>query len=220
MRARLRSGLEGGRELTDLLVDHKWFLLMGAEVVFWVCAAAFFLTRYWFEMGRLGNLFLVMIVAEEVLANLFILGLGALDYRQAGKITGYQVAIVAFVLYALTLGRHDARRLDAFLKGKVAQWKGRDVPTTVSASSEPAHSTPHDKATRYRREWYEHLALFVAGQTILLVIGESWPAALVSEGVPSEPDGLMTASRVWTVVFLVDTVWSLSYTVWPAKEKA
>lgn len=206
--------------MTELLVEYKWFFLIGAEVVFWVCAAAFFVARYWFEMGRLGSLFLALIVAEEVLANLFILGLGALDYRRAGEITGYQVVTVAFILYALTLGRHDARRLDAYLKRKVAQWKGRDASGTATPSSEPAQPTPREKARQYRREWYKHLALFVAGQTILLFIGESWPAALVGGEAPAEPTGLMAASRVWMIIFVVDTVWSLSYTVWPAKEKA
>lgn len=206
--------------MTELLVEYKWFLLIGTEVVFWVCAAAFFVARYWFEMGRLGNLFLALIVAEEVLANLFILGLGALDYRRAGEITGYQVVTVAFILYALTLGRHDARRLDAYLKRKVARWKGRDDAAAMPASREPAQPTAREKAKRYRREWYEHLALFVAGQMILLLIGESWPAALVGGEVPAEPAGLMAASRVWTIIFMVDTVWSLSYAVWPAQEKA
>ena len=201
----------------DLLIEYKWVLLVGTEVVFWICAVAFFVARYWFEMGRLGNLLLVFIIVEEVLANLFILGLGALDYRQAGEITGYQVVAVAFILYALTLGRQDARRLDAYLKKKTARWKGKDVPEPTSTASAPVRPAP-DKATRYRREWYQHVALFVAGQTILFFIGESYPVAFLSGGMPSDPSGLMLASRVWTVIFLVDTVWSLSYTVWPGSE--
>ena len=198
------------------LLEYKWFLLVGAEVLFWVGAAAFFVARYWFDMGRLGNFFLGLIIAEEVLTNLFLLVLGGLDYQQAGRITGYQMVTVALIVYAFTLGRHDARRLDAFLKRKVAAWKGTK---NLDVSSQSAHPAPQEKAKRYRHEWYEHLVLFVAGQTILLFVGESWLTTLTGE-TPAEPSGLMTASRVWAVVFAVDTVWSLSYTLWPAGKTA
>lgn len=205
-------------DFLNFLIEYKWGFLISAEVFFWVCAGAFFLARYWFEMSRLGNLFLGLIVAEEVLANLFILGLGALDYRQAGEITGYQIVAVAFILYALTLGRHDARRLDAYLKRKIAGYKGREIGEIPGAASATSTHSRLDKATRYRREWYEHLTLFAAGQIILFFFGASYPAALLGGGMPMDPSGLMTASQVWAVIFLVDTVWSLSYTVWPGDE--
>lgn len=199
--------------MTDLLIEHKWVFLIGAEIFFWVCAAAFFLVRYWLEMGRLGNLLLVLIVVEEVIANLFILGLGALDYRQAGRITGYQVVTVAFILYALTIGRHDAKRLDAYLKRKVARWKGQPLP---EASRQEA---VQDEAGRYRRGWYKHLTIFVVGQAVLLAIGESWiPMAIAGES-PTESSGLTAASWGWAIAFAVDTIWSLSYTIWPSGEK-
>lgn len=198
--------------MTDLLIEYKWIFLIGAEVFFWVCAAAFFLARYWFEMGRLGNLLLILIVVEEVLANLFILGLGVLDYQQARQITGYQVVTVAFILYALTLGRHDARRLDAYLKKKVARWKGQ----TLSPET-PRRQVVKDKARRYRQSWYKHLMIFVVGQTVLLAIGESWiPLVLAGRG-PTGSSGLIAASWIWTIVFVIDTLWSLSYTIFPPR---
>ncbi len=30
----------------DLLTQHKWFLLVGAEIVFWVLAGSFLVLRY------------------------------------------------------------------------------------------------------------------------------------------------------------------------------
>ncbi|USQ79735.1 hypothetical protein [Ornithinimicrobium faecis] len=61
--------------------------------------------------------------------------------------------------------------------------------------------------------WFVHLAAFVLGQLILLVMGASWPVALLTQEVPdplsfgSEP--AMWISRAWCVVFAIDTAWSL-----------
>lgn len=163
-------------------------------------------------MGRLGNLLLALIVVEEVLANLFILGLGALDYQQAGQITSYQVVTVVFILYALTLGRQDARRLDAYLKRKVARWKGQPLPPGA-----PRQQVVQDKARRYRRSWYKHLVIFIVGQAVLLAIGESWIPLVFAGESPTESSGLVAASWGWAIAFAVDTVWSLSYTVFPSR---
>lgn len=60
--------------------------------------------------------------------------------------------------------------------------------------------------------WLVHLVVFVVVQTMLLVAGQSWPAAFVNQSVPdpltwgSAP--AMWISRLWCVVFVVDTLWT------------
>jgi hypothetical protein len=49
-------------------------------------------------------------------------------------------------------------------------------------------------------------------------MGKSWISAQLDGRVPDDPSGLMVASLVWTVVFVVDTIWSLSYTVVPPRD--
>jgi hypothetical protein len=71
--------------------------------------------------------------------------------------------------------------------------------------------------------WLAHVAIFVVGQGLLLTAGESWPAAYLAGEVPdpltlfSHP--AMWISRMWCIVFAVDTAWSWSYIFLPKKPK-
>ena len=197
--------------IVSLLLENKWLFLIGAESSFWVLSGAFVLLRYWFASDR-GSLVLLALI---VLDNLFILALGVLDYLSTGEFAAYQIVIAAVLIYGLTFGRGDMKRLDAYLKKRVARWKG-EVPAEAAPSSRGGTGpTEPDKAKKERQGWYKHLALFVVGQGILFAIGESWPGAQLVGNAPEELSALMNASRIWCVVFVVDTIWSLSYTVFP-----
>ena len=103
----------------DLLMEYKWVMLVGAEAWFWVLSGAFLVLRYWAGLVRLSVVFLILIVAD----NLVILGLGVLDYLYTGEFATYQFAIAAVLLYGVTLGKRDFARLDAYLKRKITQRK-------------------------------------------------------------------------------------------------
>ena len=105
----------------DLLIEHKWVLLIGAEASFWLLSGVFLVLRYWVGLDRLSLVFLVLIVAD----NLVILGLGVLDYLYTGEFATYQFAIAAVLLYGITLGKRDFKRLDAYLKRKIEKRKAR-----------------------------------------------------------------------------------------------
>ena len=105
----------------DLLMEYKWALLVGAEVSFWLLSIVFLVLRYWMGLERLSVVFLALIVAD----NLVILGLGVLDYLYTGEFATYQFAIAAVLLYGITLGKRDSKRLDAYLKRKIAKRKPR-----------------------------------------------------------------------------------------------
>jgi hypothetical protein len=195
--------------LENLLLDNKWFFLVGAEVSFWVLSGAFLVLRYWFELSRASFVMLGLIVLD----NLFILGMGVLDYLHTGEFAAYQIVIAAVLVYGLTFGKKDFKRLDAYLHRKVMAWKGRTPPPAASEKK-----TGREKARSERSGWYKHLAVFAVGQAILFAMGESWISAQMDGQVPADPSGLMMASLVWTVVFVVDTIWSLSYTVFPVRD--
>ena len=73
------------------------------------------------------------------------------------------------------------------------------------------------------RWWFTHLLVFAAAQGILLVAGGSWPAAFLNGEVPDPltlfGDPAMWVSRLWCIVFAVDTVWSWSYLAVPKRKK-
>ena len=73
------------------------------------------------------------------------------------------------------------------------------------------------------RWWFAHLAVFVVGQGVLLAAGESWPAAFLAGEVPDAltlfGSPAMWVSRIWCIVFAVDTAWSWSYMIFAKGEK-
>lgn len=194
----------------DFVLDNKWFFLVGAEVSFWVLAVAFLVLRYLFDLNRASFVVLALIILD----NALIAGLGFLDYQRTGEFAPYQLVAAAIVVYGFTYGKKDFRRLDAYLKRKLKRSGDR------SPSPKPAPRVPaRDKAERYRRGWYTHLAVFVIGQAALFAAGEAWINPLLDGGSLAQASALMNASRIWTIVFVVDTVWSLSYTFFPDKDR-
>ena len=105
----------------EFLLDHKWVFLVGAEASFWVLSGIFLVLRYWLGLDRVSFVFLALIVLD----NLFILGLGVLDFLRTGEFAVYQIAIAAVLVYGVTFGKKDFKRLDAYLKRKVMKRKGR-----------------------------------------------------------------------------------------------
>jgi hypothetical protein len=73
------------------------------------------------------------------------------------------------------------------------------------------------------RWWFAHLAVFAVGQAILLAAGASWPAAILSGGVPDPltlfSNPLVWGSRLWCIVFAADTAWSWAYLVFAERKK-
>ena len=108
-------------------------MLVGAEVSFWVLSGVFLVLRYWAGLDRLSVVFLILIVAD----NLVILGLGVLDYLHTGEFASYQIAIAAVLLYGATFGKRDFKRLDAYLKRKITKGKNRVLPPQTSARGVP-----------------------------------------------------------------------------------
>jgi len=105
----------------DFLMDYKWVLLVGAETTFWLLSVAFLVLRYLAGLDRLSIVFLILIVVD----NLVILGLGVLDYLFTGQFEAYQITILIVLLYGITFGKRDFKRLDAYLKRKIKQRKQR-----------------------------------------------------------------------------------------------
>ncbi len=212
----------------DLLMQYKWFLLVGTEVVFWVLVGSFLVLRYLLGLRRAGAAMLGLMLLNELL----VAALGLLDYQRTSEFAGYQIVVLAFIAYALTFGKEDFRRLDERIERMVLAWKGQaqPAPTPASRPERPVLSGA-EHSRKERRGWYVHLAIFVVGQTVFLAMGESWPATILTGELPpsalwtgkwsgAETSTLTLASRVWCVVLVVDFVWSFSYTLFPRRTKA
>lgn len=129
----------------DLILENKWFFLIGAEASFWVLSFAFLVLRYLLDLNRASFVILALIVLD----NLFIAGLGLLDYVQTGEFSTYQFVAVGIIVYGLTFGKRDFKRLDAYLKRKVMRWKGK----APKGGSPAASKKPRERAREVGCRW-------------------------------------------------------------------
>jgi hypothetical protein len=87
-------------------------LAAGCEAAFWALFLAFLVLRY--RYGRDGAS--VAVLAAIVVDHVALLGLAVWDFADTGHLSGYTVVILALLVYAITLGKRDMRRVDAWAK--------------------------------------------------------------------------------------------------------
>ncbi|WKD32939.1 MFS transporter [Streptomyces xanthophaeus] len=94
----------------------------------------------------------------------------------------------------------------------------REAARQPSAETGPG---PKAHARKERREWYVHTAAFALGQLVLWALDSSWLVWQITDGgVPGEQRGpLVWVGRIWLTIWVIDTIWSWSYTVWPREKK-
>ncbi|MFJ6496596.1 MFS transporter [Streptomyces virginiae] len=94
-------------------------------------------------------------------------------------------------------------------------------PEGAGRSSAGAVLGPKEHARKERRDWYIHTVAFALGQLVLWALDSSWLAWQLTDGaVPDEQRGpLVWAGRIWLTIWVIDTIWSWSYTFWPREKK-
>jgi hypothetical protein len=96
-------------------MELKWILAIVLETGFWIMLAGFLILRYRYGMEGITRLFVVGVVLD----TLGILALGVWDFAGTGEVSAYTLFIAALLAYALTWGRKDLRRLDAWMARRV-----------------------------------------------------------------------------------------------------
>ncbi|MFI1652579.1 MFS transporter [Streptomyces avidinii] len=94
-------------------------------------------------------------------------------------------------------------------------------PEPAQPSAETALG-PKAHARKERRDWYIHTAAFALGQLVLWALDSSWLVWQITDGsVPDDQRGpLVWIGRIWLTIWVIDTIWSWSYTIWPREKKA
>ncbi|WP_051836139.1 hypothetical protein [Streptomyces sp. NRRL WC-3742] len=87
------------------------------------------------------------------------------------------------------------------------------------SAEEKAEAKAH--ASKERRDWLFHTVAFVVVQAVLWAVGRSWLVHWAT-GRPIDPEqrGVwMWIGRVWLTIWIIDTIWSWSYTFFPRRKK-
>ena len=96
-------------------MELKWILAIGLEAAFWLMLAAFLVLRYHYRIEGVTRAFAI----GAVLDTAGIVALGVWDYVETRTVSSYTLFVVAILIYSLTAGRDNLRRLDRWMARKV-----------------------------------------------------------------------------------------------------
>jgi hypothetical protein len=96
-------------------MELKWILAIGLEAAFWIMLAAFLVLRYRYGMEGVTRLFVIGVAIDTA----GLLGLAVWDFATTGNVSTYTIVIGVLVIYSLTAGKGDMRRLDAWMARKL-----------------------------------------------------------------------------------------------------
>jgi hypothetical protein len=102
-------------------MELKWILAIALEAGFWIMLAGFLVLRYRYGMEGVTRLFVIGVVLDTA----GILALGVWDFASTGRVNGYTLFIAGLLLYALTCGKKDLARLDAWMARKLSPRRRR-----------------------------------------------------------------------------------------------
>lgn len=210
------------------LLDNYWSIFIVLEVSSLLFLLLFALVRYVFTNNRFSliflTLFFVAIVLEAILAYIV--------YKQTGEITTFQIVIAIFIIYSITFGISDFKRLDRYVKQKVGKWKGVDLLTEREKEIIAHLIDPKVIARRARYWFYAHTIVFVIGIMILWInygnenysityflSNLEWFNEEFSEPQPFTSEMVTNVVRLWMIIYVIDSIINWSYTIFPSEKK-
>src|SRR5699024_6938041 len=131
---------------------------------------------------------------------------------------------------ACTFGIFDFIRLDRWMRKQIGKLRGVDLLTEKDYRIMERNKNPHYLAKKYRITSLIHLFIFVLAQAIFWSMGTdslteakgyvmdlSWIQAGEAVNSPYPNDTLYGIGIIWGIVFIVDFIYSWSYTLFPDK---
>ncbi len=210
----------------NFLLDYQWEIFILAEILSIVSLLLFGVVRYLFRKRKMSLLFLflflVLLILEAALALVI--------YRETGEISTFQIVIMIFVVYACTFGINDFKKLDRWMKMKIGQWRGVDLLTEKDRRIMARQKDPKYIAKVNRYSAMIHLLIFVVVQAVFWSYGLngfdeamnyitdlSWIGTENYQDTPYPNDVIYGISMIWGLVFIIDFIYSWSYTIFPSK---
>ncbi|WP_071394869.1 hypothetical protein [Bacillus tuaregi] len=210
----------------ELLIEYQWGIFIAAEILSVLSLILFGFFRYFLVNKRVSVLFvftfLAFIVLEAVLALMI--------YQHTGEFSTFQIVITIFVIYACTFGIFDFLRLDRWMRRKIGEWRGVELLNEKDYQTMAREKDSKCKAKKYRVSAMIHLVIFLIAQVIFWSMGTeslqemlmyikdfSWVDVGNVEQSPYPNETIYSIGRIWCLVFIVDFIYSWSYTIFPSK---
>ncbi|QUQ68002.1 hypothetical protein [Kutzneria sp. CA-103260] len=171
-------------------------LVIGSEVGFFVLLLAGLVVRYLVKMPRTG----AVLLALSPLGYVAVLIAGAIDLARGGTSDIAHVFGAIVIGIVAVSGRHHLHAMDGWVRRKLAK---EPKPRLYGA----------EFARKQRTDFYRRTGEW-AVVVVLLAGGYALAGFDVLRG-----GALLAGIGFWTVVLVVDFIWSFSYTVFPRAVK-
>ncbi len=99
----------------DLFLEYRWLILAVLEVLAWASTFLMFYARYRLRSTALFRAGVLLTILTGVIPQI---GMGIINYIGTREIDLFTAVIVALILYGVTAGKKDVRRLDAWVQNK------------------------------------------------------------------------------------------------------
>ncbi|WP_210468903.1 hypothetical protein [Sporosarcina sp. 6E9] len=211
----------------QFIVTYQWEIFITIEILSVISLLTFGFLRYVLNKQRLS----VLAIFTFLLLLLFEALLGILIYQETKEISTFQMIIVLFVVYACTFGIFDFLKLDRWMRKTVGKWRHIELLTERDYAILKRQKDPKYVATKYRLTSSIHLFVFLIGQSILWFYGTgsfnemlnfltdmSWVESGTAEQSPYANEAAYSIGMIWTLVFVIDFIYSWSFTIFPGKQ--
>ena len=212
----------------NFLLEYQWEIFIVAEVLSLFALILFGIVRYGFGRRKSSLTFLAIFLGLLI----FEAGLALILYQETGEISNFQIVIMIFILYACTFGINDFRKLDRWMRKKIGNFRGTDLLTEKDKEIMRRQKDPKHIARVNRISAMIHLLIFVVAQVSmwayslesfdeakLYLTDLSWIGAENYQETPYVSDMMYGISMIWGIVFMIDFIYSWSYTIFPANSK-
>jgi len=214
--------------ILNILEMYQWEIFITLEIISVISLLLFGVFRYFFDKKRVSLMFIGLFIGLIMFEAL----LGWVLYQRTGVISNFQLVIIVFVVYAMTFGIADFKKLDRWMRKKVGSWRGIDLLTEKDKTIMKRDKDPKYIARKYRWSSFFHLVIFVTVQIIFLSYGTSsidemlaylkdlsWVGTEDWTITPYANETIYGISMVWGIVFIADFIYSWSYTIFPSEKE-
>ncbi|WP_342536774.1 hypothetical protein [Sporosarcina sp. FSL K6-3508] len=210
----------------DFILTYHWQVFIAIEIVSVISLLLFGLFRYFFSKDKFSIIFIISFIALLLIEAL----LGLYVYFHTGEISTFLIVIMVFLAYAFTFGIADFIRLDRWMRKTVGKLRGVELLTEKDYRIMKRNKNPKYLAKKYRITSLIHLGIFIIGQSIFWSMGTnsfdemkgylmdlSWVEVGDAQHSPYPNDMLYGIGVIWGIAFIVDFIYSWSYTLFPKK---
>lgn len=172
-------------------------LIIACEIGFWVLIALGLVARYLLRRPRLGAVLLVLTPVVDVILLLAV----GVDLRMGGDATRAHALAAIYLGFSIAYGHRMIRWADRWFAHRFA-----DGPRPIKL---------------YGGEYARACWASVVRTAIAAAIAAAVLALLIFIAAPgADTDALAATYRVLGVVLAAETIWAVSYTIWPKREPA